>query len=198
MKADSWLSKSEALEKALAEWEAIRHLTEVKIVEEGTEEVVSQVQKMGIPVMALTTQGLALTTRTLQQLATLKIDMEKAAPSNEEYYFLNPSPYGGTQGVIYRKGVLFTAGSKKGAALKTLLEHLNLKPKHIVFINDKESHLKDVEEDMEKMGIHFTGLRYSIGDERVKSFDPRLTDIQWKHSTLGHLLSDQEALRLLN
>jgi|GEM_PF-5944812 len=53
-------------EKALAKWEAVRHLTQVKIVEEGTQAIISSLQDKGLKMMALTTQGLALATRTEQ------------------------------------------------------------------------------------------------------------------------------------
>lgn len=39
---------SAALEKALAEWEAIRHLTKMELVEPGTDAIVNSLQKKGI------------------------------------------------------------------------------------------------------------------------------------------------------
>ncbi len=100
-----------ALDRALAEWEAIRHITNVKIVEEGTDEIINEVQKSNM-MMGLTSQGLALTNRTLVQLKSLSIDLSKTAPSTQDCYFIN-----GANGVLYRQGVLFTAGTPKGEAL---------------------------------------------------------------------------------
>jgi hypothetical protein len=181
-----------ALDKALAEWEAIRHLTHVKIVEEGTEKVIEAMQKRGITVMGLTTQGLALATRTINQLRTLHIDLTKTAPAPEDHYFINQ------QGVLYRQGVLFTSGSPKGPALLKLLAILNYCPEHVIFINDKATHLKDVESSVIEKGIDFLGLRYNYSDERVANFNPEIAEIQWKHSTFMHILSDQEAEEILN
>ena len=179
---------SSALDKALAEWEAIRHLTKVQIVEEGSDRIVKELQDKNIPVMCLTTQGLALATRTVNQLRSLNIEPTLTAPSKEDLYFINQ------HGVLYRQGVLFTSGSPKGPALIKLLDLMKFHPKHIVFINDKETHLRDVEESVLAQGIRFTGLRYTYGDERVARFNPEITDIQWERSTLDHLLSDEEAL----
>lgn len=181
-----------ALDRALAEWEAVRHLTEVKIVEEGTEELLAALQRDNMRVMGLTTQGLALATRTINQLHTLNIDLSKTAPSVGDHYFIN-----GVQGVLYRRGILFTSGTAKGEALIKLFNLLDYHPKQVVFINDKESHLRDVERSLEEKGIAFVGLRYAYSDKRVASFNKKLAEIQWNYSTFSHLLSDEEASLLL-
>lgn len=182
----------EALEKALADWEGIRHLTKVQIEEEGTAETIHSLQSQGFTVMALTTQGLALNTRTCEQLKSLGIDLSKTAPSNEDHYFIN-----GPHGVLYRHGIFSTSGTPKGKALLQLLSRINCQPKRIVFINDKRTHLRDVESAVEAAGIEFIGLRYSHSDARVARFNPAIADIQWKHSSFGHILSDEEAEQIL-
>lgn len=182
-----------ALNKALAEWEAVRHLTKVKIVEEGTDEIIRAMQENKIKVMGLTTQGLALATRTALQLQSLSVDLSKTAPSFEDHYFIN-----GHNGVLYRKGILFTAGTSKGDALMKFLDAIEYRPKRIVFINDKKTHLRDVEKSVEIRGIPFIGLRYSYSDERVLDFKKSIADVQWTHSTFDHLLTDEEACSLLD
>lgn len=188
-----------ALEKALAEWEAIRHLTEVKIVEKGSQQIVENLQKQKIPVMGLTTQGLALATRTVMQLKTLGIDLTLSAPSEKSFYYDNH--FSGDlclqTGVLYRQGILFTSGTNKGEALLKLFDRMKILPQHVVFINDKATHLKDVQKAMEKAGIAFTGLRYAYSDARVNSFKKEIADIQWMHSNLHYLLSDAEAEKIL-
>lgn len=57
------------LEKTLADWEAIRHITKMEIVEQGTEKIIQDLQARRIPVTALTTQEVSLATRTSQHLA---------------------------------------------------------------------------------------------------------------------------------
>lgn len=181
-----------ALDKALAEWEAVRHMTKIKIVEEGTAEMIQQLQNRSIVVMGLTTQGLALATRTRMQLLSLNIDLSLNAPFSEDHYFLNQG-----QGVLYRNGILFTSGSPKGKALMKFFDHVNCHPSHVVFLNDKNTHLMDVGETLESHGISFIGLRYSYGDDRIAHYSQEIADIQWKHSTFNHILSDDEAKSLL-
>lgn len=184
-------SSDDALDKALAEWEAIRHLTQMKIVEEGSVEIIKELQSRNISVMALTTQGLALATRTVNQLLALGVDFSLTAPSKEDHYFINK------HGVLYRQGILFTSGTPKGTALSTLLNIIQFHPDHIVFLNDKLTHLRDLESGLDKQNVSFTGLRYSYSDARVNSFDPRIANIQWERSTFGHILSDDEAKAFL-
>ncbi len=184
-------NQESALDKALAEWEAVRHLTKMKIVESGTERVIEGLQNRNVVVMGLTTQGLALATRSINQLLAVNIDLTKTAPSCEDHYFINQ------HGVLYRHGVLFTSGTPKGPALLKLLDIINFQPKHVVFINDKSTHLRDVEQAVECRNISFTGLRYSYCDERVAHFNPKIADIQWNLSTFSKILSDEEAESIL-
>lgn len=183
------ITSKEALEKALSEWEAIRHLTKMKLVEPGIDQVVAKMQKEGFLIMGLTTQGLALATRTVQQLISLGIDLSLTAPSSENHYFQN------NHGVLYRQGILFTSGTHKGKAILKFLREVELSPKKIVFINDKQTHLQEVEGEVEKAGISFVGLRYSASDERVNAFDPAIAEIQF--APFKKLLSDEEAEAVL-
>jgi len=180
-----------AIAKTIIEWEAIRHLTKVKIVEEGIEKNIQAMQKNNVHIMGLTTQSLTLTTCTTQQLLSLGINLFNTAPSRENYYFMNG------QGVLYTQGILFTNGTDKGKALFSYLDHIGYLPKFIVFINDKETHLKEVEKEVLPRAVEFIGLRYSYSDSRVDSYDSRISDLQWKYSTLSNILSDDEAKALI-
>jgi Protein of unknown function (DUF2608) len=48
---------------------------------------------------------------------------------------------------------------------------------------------------VESLGIDYVGIRYGKADERVKSFDPKIADVQLEH--FHKILSDEEALHLL-
>jgi hypothetical protein len=184
------ISFSHALDISLAEWEAIRHLSQMEIVEPGSENIVRKMQDDGFSIMGLTTQGVALSHRTVKQLLSHNIDLSKSAPFKEPYYFEQKD-----LGVLFRKGVLFTSGTSKGKALFTLCDHFGFKPKKIVFVNDKESHLKDVEEEAEKRGVEFVGLRYGFSDDRKSQFDPDVAHIQFTSSSFHSILTDDDALQ---
>lgn len=184
---------SAALDKALGDWQAVRHLTDVKIVEEGTEKVIKLMQDRKWTVMGFTTQGLALTTRTIIQLNSLGINLSRTPPSDPDYYFIN-----GSRGVIFRSGILFTSGSNKGDALVKFLNHISLRPKKIVFINDKASHLEDLEKGAASLNIPFIGLRYTYSDDRVANYQEEIAQIQWERSSFSHILSDEEARKVIH
>jgi hypothetical protein len=186
------LSFSEALEKTLAEWEGIRHLTRMHIVEPETDRIIKHLQDSGHCVMGLTTQGLALATRTYLQLQEQSIDLTRSSPCPEDCYFTLRQ-----HGVLYRHGILFTSGTHKGEALFRFCESIDFSPERIVFINDKASHLKEIEGIAEKRGVEFVGLRYAYSDLKKRAFDLKVADYQFRHSTLDRLLSDEEAKMLM-
>jgi len=72
-----------------------------------------------------------------------------------------------------------------------------VKPKRIVFIDDKASNVESVEKWAKKHNIQFIGLRYSYSDQSKAAFRPDVAELQFNQSTFTHLLSDEEALSLL-
>jgi hypothetical protein len=186
------LKESEALEKALAEWEGVRHLTKMMLVEPATALIVQDLQNKHYLVMGLTTQGLALATRTSLQLKQNHIDLSLAAPSKEDHYFLINN-----HGILYRNGILFTSGQSKAHSLKALCQSMAIHPKKIVFVNDKASHLKDLEQYALEENIPFTGLRYGYSDFRKKAFSKAVADYQFNNSSFNQILSDEKAQALL-
>lgn len=185
----------EARKKALREWSTLQCATHVKLCEPGSDKIVKEIQDKKIMTMGLTTRGLGMSTRTIEQLESLNIDLTKTAPSQEEFHFMNANSAKEVHGVLYKSGILFTAGTDKGEALRKFLEKSHTHPKAIVFINDKESHLSEVEKYAEAHKIPFIGLRYGYTDEKVKNFRKDLADIQREH--FGKILSNEEAEKLL-
>jgi hypothetical protein len=183
------MASSEALEKTLSEWEAIRHLTNMEIVEPGSDKIVQGLQKQGHCVMGLTTQGLALATRTSQQLKACHFDLSSTAPSKEDCFFTLNS-----HGVLYRNGILFTSGMPKGKALFQLCEKIGYKPQRIVFVNDKATHIADLEATAKEKGIECLGLRYAYSDAKKAAFSPEIAEFQFTHSSFDRIMSDEEAL----
>lgn len=183
------LPSGEAKEKALSEYVAIHSITKVKPVEKITPSFIAQLQQEGYVCMGLTSRGLSLATRTVEQLKSVGIELTQTAPSKEDFYFTNH------HGVLYRAGILFASGTHKGNALVKLLHHLHLIPEKIVFIDDKLQQLKDTQKALENDGIAFVGLRYGFLDEKVANFRKVVADIQFAH--FGHILSDEEAALLI-
>lgn len=183
---------SEALEKAIAEDEALQNISEMKIVEEGTEAIVDEMQKQGYVVMGLTTRGFGIAKCTTRQLLEKTIDLSKTAPSSKDHY-----AQVGDHAVLYRKGILFTGGTHKGEALFRFCDAIGLHPKRIVFVNDKASHLAQIEEAAKSRNIPFLGLRYAYSDARKAGFQLPIAECQFYHSNFHRLLTDEEAKAIL-
>lgn len=178
-------SKKEALDNALKEWTAIQNITKVKTVQPHTASVVEQLQNEGYTVIGLTARGLGLSHRTVEQLNTLAIDLNRNSPTHDEIFFQNG------QGVIFRGGILFCSGTHKGRALFKLLNLINYHPNHVLFMDDKLHCLHEMEASCAEHNTTTTCLRYGFTDTTVQNFNRKIADTQFAH--FGHILSDEEA-----
>jgi hypothetical protein len=178
-----------ALEKALSEWEAIQHLSRMELVEPDICDVVSQIQKRGIALMGITARGLALATRSVIQLRDLQIDLNQTSPHGKDCCF----PVQGHT-VLYREGILFTSGKSKGESFFQFCDSIGKTPTRIVAIDDKVTHLQSLEKEAHKRGVEFIGLRYGFSDQKKSSYSQEIADYQISHSTLLHLVTDDEAI----
>ncbi len=185
--------KEHAFHKALAEWEGVRHITDMELVEDSIPHVLSSLQEGGCLMMGLTTQAMTLAVRTNHHLMQHDIELARTAPGNGDRYFHIEG-----KGVLYRQGILFTSGTHKGESLFCLLEDMGCVPQAIVFVNDKASHLMEVEHSALERGVDFVGLRYGYRDAYKQQFSKEIADIQFAHSSFARILSDEEARRFLD
>lgn len=181
--------KDTALQKTLSEWTAIQHVTKMVLAEPGIDCIVRQLQKQGFAVMGLTTRALDISTCTIRHLNKLNIDLAATAPTQKEIFFMNGLA------VLYRQGILFTANTDKGEALRKFLSAISYSPQCIIFINDKGSHIVPVENFCSQAKTPFIGLRYGYLDNRVRNFRPEIAEVQFE--CFGHILSDESANILL-
>ena len=184
------LESTLAFDKALLEWASVQCHTQVKLTEPGIDSIVRKMQEDNVPLMCLTTRASGLSTRTIELLNSVNIDMARTALVKDKILFLNPHE------VVFRDGILFTGGAHKGTSLFIFLEQIkHLMPlkniEQIVFINDKASHLADMQVSCEKRNIPFIGLRYGITDERVCNFCE--ITAQHQFDLFSKLISDDEA-----
>ena len=178
-------SKQEALQITRAEWVFLQNRTKVKPVESTTVQMIENLQKNGTKVMALTTRGLYIARRTVEQLQSIGVHFDAAAPLRGEKFFDHE------QGIFYRDGILFCSGNSKGSCLFRFFEETGYQPKKIMVVDDRISHLQDVEKACVTHQLPFLGLRYGFLDEKVKNLNPEIVKEQMEH--FGHLLSDEDA-----
>ena len=167
-------SCEEARLKALDLWMKIQRKTDVQLIEACTKEVLDELQNKKIVLMALTTRGDYIADCTINQLTSLGISMKKSSPDPSSFS-LKEMPQ-----VLWKEGILFTAGYHKGHAFCHFLDQINYLPTEVLFINDKSSNLKEVAEACNMRNIPFIGLRYSASDDRVANFRPEIAELQLK------------------
>ena len=181
---DRGFSKEEALQITRVEWVSIQYKTKVKAVEPTTAQLIHKLQKNGWKVIGLTNRGLYLATRTIEQLQSIGINLFTSD-------FAHEISFDDEYGIMYRDGIVFSAGTAKGAVLFEFLEKAQYHPKKILFVDDRKCHLQNVETACNQRQIPFLGLRYGFLDEKVKRMRPDIADIQLKY--FGQLISDEEA-----
>jgi hypothetical protein len=191
---DRLVSQGKTIQEALADvipkWIQIHERTEMKLVDPAVSEVLDKLKKKKISCIGLTKREPLSSNTTLEQLERLKIVFNATAPLENGHTFDH------LKGTLYKNGVIFVAsGMDKGPSLVAYLKKLKKMPSQIVLIDDKLSHIKNVESAVEALSIPFVGIRYGAADEKVKAFNPQIADLQMKH--FNQILSDEEALHLL-
>lgn len=180
----------DALTETRYEWNSIQGVTQVSAVEEQTAPLVKRLQQEGYAVMGLTTRSMGISLLTKHQLRQVGIDLRTTAPTHGEVYMHNG------RGTIFTDGVLFTSATNKGMAFEKFIRALNLAPKRVIFVNDKRSHLEELEFCCNKHKIPYIGLRYGYLDEKVAQFSGELAQQQRQH--FGRILSDEAARKALS
>jgi len=131
----------------------------------------------------------------LKVLKRFHMDFSVSFPQNQIIYFdnaaKNESDYS-----IFKKGVLFLGEEKisKGVLLLQFLDKVQWKPKNIVFVDDKMSHLESVETALKATKISFQGYQYKGIEKLSEKLDEKVAEVQFSYLRKNHKwLSDTEA-----
>ncbi len=128
----------------------------------------------------------------LSRLNKLGIDFREFNNLIDHIFLEIPAKHGVP---LTKHGVTFTALEPKGLLLDAILKYNKIKPKNIIFIDDKLSNLQSVESTCENLGIPFTGIQYTAVIKSNKwNFDDELANFQFQVLEKEHKwLSDQDA-----
>lgn len=133
-------------------------------VEKNISETLQKLMGLNIKFIALTARAIYLAERTFDQLFSLNIKFGFLRDKTISLNLMHPA--------LFKQGILFSGNNDKGDALIALLDFVDFHPEYIIFADDKHKNLLSVEDAALKRQIHFTGIRYSGCDEKVKKFDP--------------------------
>lgn len=186
------ISKWQALEIESILWKAVQPYIKVLNVDFKAPDIIHEIQKSHIPIIALTARAPDETEYSHSQLQSLGIDL-----SNEDTSFPSQLIFVEGHHALYDRGILFgTLFNKKSKVLFSFLEKESLFPEYIIFVDDKLNHVQDLAEACKERGIHYLGIRFSGADEQIKNFDPLLAEIEWQ--AFPTLISDEQAQRIVN
>ncbi len=184
------LSLDEATRECYPEWVEIQKVCPVKPIEPAFIPALSLLQQQGHVVMALTHRQPSLADPTINQLASLGVSFLSGAPEVGPFVVPMAMP------TLYVQGVLFTGEfNKKGETFVRFLSIINRKPKKVVFIDDKRSHVEDVERALTEQGIAYIGIHYTAAMHVEKVYFPEIAEFQRK--CLHTILSNEAALLLM-
>jgi hypothetical protein len=150
----------------------------VKPVEPAIVTYIRTLQKHNIPTIALTARSKSLQDITFKQLESVGINFN-LHPYKNISIALNSKKYS----VDIKKGIIFCDNKNKGEVLKVFLNLTRSTPSSIIMVDDKRDHLKEVEVELKKLGIHFFGYRYGYLDEKIKHFrfDKQMITVSLNH-----------------
>lgn len=184
---DSGMSHEKAEEMTHKKSLTMLPTIKLRLIEEASPEIIKSIQEKGIVVLGLTTRWPEEAKFVHPELRRLRISFD--------HPFLNHAIAFGVP-ALYENGVIFcSTRNKKGEILVHFLKEHNVKPKKIIFIDDKFHHIQSVEQALAPLHIEYVGIRYSGSDQRVKEFDSRVTDFQWEH--FPPFITDEEATSVL-
>lgn len=184
------LSKKEAVAQMYPEWIKTQAVCPVKPLEEDFVDLLKDLQSNGMTVMGLTHRQPSVAKATLKQAESLGVRFSESAICAETFSPEAPHP------ALYTSGVLFVNdNNNKGDVFSAFIDHIQKRPKKVLFIDDKMKNVLDLGDALDKMGIAYTGIHYTAiqGADPVYSRD--LADFQYQF--LDRILSNQEARLLM-
>jgi hypothetical protein len=169
----------------------------LKTVETMTSSFVSELQEKGYVVCGFTSRERKLwydmpkdgvDILTIKQLNSVNVDFNNKSLENVYPYLSWDSEY--------FNGVFFANIEPKGNYLLHLFANAPQFPEKIIFTDDKLSQVESVANALAKLGIKHECYSYSAIDEKGKSFNPLIANIQlyyFYQSNGNEIISDEKA-----
>lgn len=180
--------------------EKLYALSSSRLTQKNAAAIVSQLQRRGVHVIALTARGPEYRRATHRELLRHGLRFTDSAVGPQAGFAGAYRPYAidrinenglsereasawglkESRPIRYEDGVLMVAGQHKGAMLRTLLHKTNRSFSAIVFIDDKEKNTSSMTQGFDGLGVDLTTFRYTAEDENVRRFNngPKTKAIQ--------------------
>jgi hypothetical protein len=188
---DAAKAKERAIDQGLLEWNQFHKNAKVVPVESDTPKLIAEIQSRGVMTMALTARPLDLAKSTIAQLKSIGIELQKNTVSKKEIKVPGKNVSKFVDGAL-----LVGPKNNKGEVLIKFLKQLKLRPSKIIFVDNKQHHVDNVGKALEELKIPYFGRRHSAADDKIKSMDKDIVELQHKYF-FGTPLSDRDAKKLL-
>ena len=169
------LSNQDADAAADAAWRRTLATVKVKPVEALTPGLARAQQERGVTVMALTARGAEDESDTLRQFKEAGLDLT-ARPAAPGRMILPKAELGTAQDGVFSSGVMLMGDGDKGKALLGFLKKIGRKPARVVFVDDKEKNVKNVDAALTAAGVQILAFRYGATDEKVRAFNAVMSE----------------------
>lgn len=156
------------------------------LVDEKLPNFIASMQNKNIPSIALTAISTgpfgaisSMEEWRFDQLKELGIDFSNAFPDHPRVDWYDESE-NFVRSPVFFQGILCTDGIPKGFVLEAFLSYLEWTPDFVLFIDDKYSFLKSVEEILDEMGIPFVGIHYHAAESLKTTVDWEIAHHQYQ------------------
>lgn len=162
--------------------------TSSNLIELETPEFLNNLQQAGVKIIALTAAtggsigNSSIEDRRISELNRVGIDFSSSFPHLSELIFTNfPPPMMGSY-PLFKNGVILANTYDKGEVLVQFLKTIEWKPVHVIFVDDRLSHVCSVEKslNLHYPEVTFTGLHYNIDENSYETIDGDAFSQEWR------------------
>lgn len=154
-------------------WIEVQKVCPIQTVERATRPVIEELQQRGVRVMAMTHRHVSIKDVTFGQFQKLGIDFTINCVHEGTLEIEAEHP------TIYQDGALFVCDlNGKGEIFQKFLKTTGLKAKKILFINDNQFNVQDVEKALSVWEGEYIGFFYNRADR--KNFDAVIAETQFQ------------------
>ena len=153
------------LRKLLPVYFAAQMKSDMATLEDGVAEFIENLKPKFSAVFCLSTRGTYLADNTIRHLAGMGMHFDAPDGGKDEVELDTPIA------CTTKSGIVFSGDCKKEVAFKAFLDKFGLRPKRIIFVNDKAKYLAVIGSVCDDLGIEFVGLRFAGADAQKKDFD---------------------------
>jgi|SRR5581483_771155 len=178
--------------------QTLAHAGCYRLTEAGVPHRLARLQRMGVPMIAVTSRSPAVAQATIRSLRANGIDFGRSRLGRD---LPELRALGSTYPAVFRDGALFTRGQDKGILLHALLSIQRVFPDAVLYVDNKQKEVDRVIAALRPAGFEVTACRFAGLDEEISQYhraDQPAARVQlkwWARS--GILLSNFEAAAIV-